>query len=303
VVDALHGSWDALTELAEFPEAMRMLLDILRAARDPLKGIADLKKRYAKARTRGKTHREALDDLSSLWLSYRYGIMPLVYSIVDIITLLEQKGAEFKTERVSETLTLDESTRFGLLRPNEYLYDICRGEIRVNAVGKMRYGEDSSRLSDQININLFKTAWELIPFSFVIDWFVNVGDVLSAHTSSLYSSAIERQFCRSVRSTYSLRTYYRGDYVDSYYNYAAPYNIVYYCYGSPNTMLVRGAETWDFSIPNSVDAIVRKISASTYKRVLFNPTDATFNFKPSLSWLRGLDAIALSLKMVGLKDL
>ena len=34
-----------------------------------------------------------------------------------------------------------------------------------------------------LKVNPFSTAWELVPLSFVVDWFVNIGDYITALTS------------------------------------------------------------------------------------------------------------------------
>ena len=33
-----------------------------------------------------------------------------------------------------------------------------------------------------MSLNIARTAWELVPLSFVVDWFVNIGDTITAFT-------------------------------------------------------------------------------------------------------------------------
>lgn len=299
-VDRLHSTWDALTELAEAPEAIFMMINILKKARSPLKAVKELRTRYERARRKGKTHLEVIDDLSSQWLQLRYGIMPLVYSVMDIIELLEQEGNEFKTARAFDSVSVPSSVP-SVNSNGPYIYSVMSGSIDVRAVGKMRYGQESSRLRDQISINPFLTAWELVPFSFVIDWFINVGDVISSYTSALYSAAEQRRFCRSVRTRTSKSFYYYHDYEDTYYRHLGALVRAKETLSDGTVCSekeVRPEHTWDESFSNVVDALIRRVDTDSYDRTTFNPSDVGLSWSPSLSWMRSLDAAAITLRTV-----
>ena len=63
-------------------------------------------------------------------------------------------------------------------------------------------------------VNPLSVAWELVPFSFVVDWFSGVGNVLDGYTDLLGLSVVD---------TYSVR-YLRGRVTGSYYERFNPGN-------------------------------------------------------------------------------
>lgn len=288
-VSDLQVTFDALTEFKEFPDVIRLFTKIVGGLKEPIKGIKSLQKRYNKARKKGKTHREALGDLSNEWLQYRYAIMPLVFSVQDIVELLDSRTAEFKTGRSRDSVQLkgDSAPLFG--GESGFIYDEVTGTIKCSAVGKSRFTDQSLRLADQISINPFLTAWELIPFSFVIDWFVNVGDVILANTSTWLSLASQSAFCASVKQEYTLLSKFRGSLTDSYVITGSDYVS---CDGSVS----RPAFHYEKHDLSEWDVPIRMQTFRTYDRTLYNPRDTSLSFNPSLSWMRSLDLAALSLK-------
>lgn len=128
--------------------------------------------------TFSKAMKESADELASsladLWLNFRYNIMPNVCLVEDIEKALNKWGREWTTTRKREvsseslplqdkTLDVDYETRCVIKRQFDLAY--------------------ASTGSSAISANLFVTAWELVTLSFVIDWFLNIGDLLSAVTT------------------------------------------------------------------------------------------------------------------------
>lgn len=127
---------------------------------------------------------------STKWLEYRYGIMPLIGDIENTRKLvdngmntdnrLRSKRSKDFTSTSSETLkgTLWDPTntiQFQYVQTTETTgFYYCIYYFRV--IDSIAYNQ--SRLG--INaLNILGTAWELVPFSFVADWFIGVGDWLS----------------------------------------------------------------------------------------------------------------------------
>lgn len=65
-----------------------------------------------------------------------------------------------------------------------------------------------ARLNQMGFVNPAVIAWELVPFSFVVDWFTNVGQVLSAYTDQV-GFAYENAYT-TVFATYQDTTYWNG---------------------------------------------------------------------------------------------
>lgn len=109
--------------------------------------------------------------LAGIWLNYRYNIMPNVYLIEDVMDALDRHGRRFikasQFEPYTGTITLRGQP--------------VHVEGSIRCVIKRAF---SQLMADNsltvISADLFVTAWEKVPLSFVIDWFVNIGDLLSS---------------------------------------------------------------------------------------------------------------------------
>lgn len=127
-------------------------------------------------------------QIDSLWLEYRYGWSPLVYDIQGTMKALYSTFKEYYTARgyaknsVSEVTTANvgstdpsTGTPWTVLRTKTYT---------ANVRGYVLYKVDSGYLlPGKLGLlALPETIWEVVPFSFVVDWFVRVGDWLAAIT-------------------------------------------------------------------------------------------------------------------------
>jgi hypothetical protein len=284
VVSSMNSEYDFLTEMAELKETLAYLLNILNKVRHPLQSFKDAKKALDKKNWKGKSV-EYHDAVTSLWMQYRYAIMPLVYSAQDIKSVIEHRSDLYRTEREKSVLDLNIN-----LKGDEdvlHFYDKVEGKSTVRAVGKARYGSEVNlRLIDSIGTNFATTAWELIPFSFVVDWFVNIGDFLSSHLSSWASLAEERHFVWSVKREYSISTYLH------YYNDAR--GTVKFSSWSYGGSVVRPETSWDYGRIFQDEVLLRKKTVTSYSREVFSPSDVRLTFSPFMNWKRWLDAYVLS---------
>ena len=130
-----------------------------------------------RVREEKKMVREFATQAASLWLSFRYEIMPLYYTCQDALDVIANSTSEFMTSRDSVVKAINMSI------PLEWNLD------QKNLVSEPRHNVMvKSKLSPQNNIgktlsgNPFTTAWELLTLSFVVDWFVNFGDVIAGFT-------------------------------------------------------------------------------------------------------------------------
>lgn len=221
VAEADTACMDVLTAVAELPETVASILSglklVISAIRDLKKGRlaisnAHLRKKESDAALHRLTMRRLNDKLSnsssprerkhwqrkisqenkrmvnvrqsaaiefnsalaSIWMNFRYNIMPAVYTIEDLQSLIDSYSAMFKTTRDS----LPSSFQFDLDSWTGS-YDIA---VRQGCVIK-RLIDPNLRFTSLTKANFASTAWELIPLSFVVDWFINIGDVISSLTS------------------------------------------------------------------------------------------------------------------------
>lgn len=292
VVQESYSGFDALTELGELPETLSMLLSLFKLALRPLQGIKALQEKYQKARSRGKTHKEAHSEIASQWMQYRYGIMPLVYSIQDAIQLLDEAFAEFKTDRGFSVLSSKPKT----VPSTETHIAIYRAhEVKISVVGKSKYETYSARLKDLITTNLFVTAWELIPMSFVIDWFINVGDVIATSTSGMMDLSEERKFCYSIRRSTIDRHVLNYKFTDGLnYNWERFYSNP--CTGVPKDWLSQ--YSWSNETTNIGSVELYSRHEESYERFVFQPNTVGLKFEPNLNWMRALDGYVLSFNQI-----
>ena len=160
--DETREAWGILTTLAEAPETVSMIYDALTGV---LKLVRDFKK---------QTRNLSLNTAAEAWLQYRYGIMPLIYTVKDGLEVLENLR--------SKNMYIDEKKKQTEIESVSIL-GVDVQQTTTHRVFLKRRVDISKSFSNELSINPFVTAWELVTLSFVVDWVLNVGSVLSALTT------------------------------------------------------------------------------------------------------------------------
>jgi hypothetical protein len=117
-------------------------------------------------------------QMSNDWLSTRYGWRTLVYDIKDLHKALSK--LERKKERTAERIRQKSSYEVNdyTVTPADYYY------LGTHIQDKIELSIGGSVVADvdipQFQFNPLQTGWEIIPFSFVVDWFVSVGKSIAA---------------------------------------------------------------------------------------------------------------------------
>lgn len=172
-VASLNGkTLDLLTTLAELPETVKMIYDIL-------KRILLLLVRFKKEARKKALALLNVEDLrlgspdtyAKLWLEYRYGILPLMYTVEDALKVIEKLPNEFIDERKKKVITRPSPIHQDI---QETLTHRCLIRRRLDISSKYK------QIQNQLSLNPFVTAWELIPLSFVVDWVLTIGNFLGA---------------------------------------------------------------------------------------------------------------------------
>lgn len=158
---------DVLTTLAEARQTIDMVL----------KARADAKRLILQALRGGKHTAKAAADA---WMAWRYGWQILGMDIEAIGKVIRQPilplviegraGASLSgSETINDTRVIYQTISF---TPSYTVtHDVS---IRANVVGKLRFTTVNAL------VDIPTTVWELVPYSFVADWFVNIGDILGA---------------------------------------------------------------------------------------------------------------------------
>lgn len=216
--DANTGSVDILTAMAELPEA---LSSILNACKTMIRLYTACKKRELRLQNRAKNVklsydeavsqfsklaeviengpgskrfkrrrlrviakqrlqlkrqlklnlREITDAIASVWLNYRYNITPNVLLI---------KGALDAVDKADKLFARWASTEISYLS----LPEGFEGSVEVLHRCQIKRLFNSVDIGNFLSFNPFLTAWELIPLSFTVDWFINVGNAIAAITGT-----------------------------------------------------------------------------------------------------------------------
>lgn len=164
VADANSQTFDIATEIAELPETIKFIVNgVIAGIRLLLRMKKDIKQQLSSGSVK--------TDMASIWMMYRYALMPIVYSVNDGLDLLSLEAKSYQSfrGRSDSPCDLPDLDDFKYTGNSQYI-ERCF----------VKYGYDLNSKVTGLKINIASTAWELIPLSFVFDWFIQVGDTLTA---------------------------------------------------------------------------------------------------------------------------
>lgn len=160
-------------DLAQFDQTVGML-------RNPLKAWHTFNKRFSKGIDGFAAERFAAD----LWLQYQYGIKPLVSSIEGIVKGLDKpRKSTRQTYRGSAKLSENTNVVTTFNDFNVHC-DIRRVTTDTATLRGMSLDEFYADFGHNIGFTtkgFLTLPWELVRLSFVVDWFLNIGDFIGAH--------------------------------------------------------------------------------------------------------------------------
>lgn len=126
--------------------------------------------------------------LSRTWLEYSYGWKPLLKDVDDVMKALARHTVERQnvTHTVTATVGFENPLVSKTFQASGYDMTYVYTESRKERL-TVSFKKPDSLLNAANNfgiLNPLEVAWELIPFSFVVDWFLPVGDALRNLTST-----------------------------------------------------------------------------------------------------------------------
>jgi len=141
------------------------------------------KNKYLRVAAQSK---DFIDFASSEWLRFRYGITPLMGDVKAVMKALKKdykKEPKTVTTRASGSINRN-SVSTGSFTNYPYLisYQVARADqLSVRATHFDKYTPSLFNTLGLTFHNVVGVAWELTRYSFVVDWFANIGDLLYAN--------------------------------------------------------------------------------------------------------------------------
>lgn len=189
-----------LATIGEFHETVDLLVSLLRRAGKLLlkiksaEALLDLNNRGV-----GKFAKRGTRKIRAQWLEYRYGLRPLILEIDNTIKAFNSsvgtsKRATFRSlEKYEREISDTHATS-----PE---YDTLRkSRVTITARAGVLADVEFSYLNVWGVDQLLDSAWELIPFSFIVDWFFNVGKVVASWSPD-YGVRVLASWCVVERTT------------------------------------------------------------------------------------------------------
>jgi hypothetical protein len=211
--------------------------------------------------------KKLFDITSDIWLEIRYGWRPLYGDIQNIQKALQPARIKgIHATYGSDAATFEDECRSYHQAFNLKVFNLNH-KVTKKAIAKSGFTyilHEDNNVLDRLGLHfesLLSTAWELIPFSFIIDWFVDLGGLLA------YESSVK------VKPYNSYDTIYTETVVETTMNPTLNYTAL-----TPETILNR-SNGFSRSIPNSQHGYEHQFNAQ-------------------LSWDQSADLIAIGSKII-----
>lgn len=223
LANARSQGFDLLTFVAEWHKTVDLIRNfqsrtLLRAERV----AQSLKPSRFKQRDWDSTNGnpELVKAFAETWLEGRYGWRILAYDIDAINGALQKLNSMrsglvrgYATDTNSATRVVANHTtpqQIGLKRTPTSGANYVRGSGSVSQrlERKLRAGSIlEAVVEDILSVDPLVTAWEVIPFSFILDWFANIGSIVEAYspfaTESLLASWVSKTETLETSSTFT----------------------------------------------------------------------------------------------------
>ena len=154
--------------------------------------------------------RDVPDAASGVWLEYSYAVRPLLADVYGALSALEKRNRvpELVTVRASE----EDEINFNLQALQQIPGHPSGWSEEMNAKGRMHTsGKITFTVANpflytlsQVGLtNPLNVAWELVPFSFVVDWFIPIG--------SWFNGLVPPQGISNVHGSMATKFEFHGD--------------------------------------------------------------------------------------------
>lgn len=143
--------------------------------------------------------------LADNWLEYSFGFKPLIEDINQCLKALTSRpettshvlvvktGTSFDDDTLDEVNTFKKSTQLSL----RYQCNVRISDPNVHLANRMGF------------LNPLEAIWEIIPFSFAVDYFANVGDLVSSLSALAGVEITDGQQAFMMKASHSYHTQFQ----------------------------------------------------------------------------------------------
>lgn len=189
--------FQSIVSLVELPKTVNLLTNTFKSVAYMVRGVkrgnwSDIKRAFSGRKTKLRNHRDfAKQTATQRWLELRYGWTPLMLEAQGLLAAMSRppdlkvrqvaRGFEKSELHTEVTKVLD----YGSYGKETFRFDITRSS---NARAYILYEvalKGLQPLRDFGIVDLPQAAWELVPYSFVVDWFIPIGNWLEAISPKL----------------------------------------------------------------------------------------------------------------------
>jgi len=191
----------SLVSLAEMHKTIDMIVNVASTLRNLRRALirnaspSDIYQILGGKVKKATTKSKSLDPITNRWLEYRYGWTPLVMELQGALKALDKsrniklrgtaRGKAIKSFTSETSLSnrplFNASPAFG----NVDLLFTQHERVECRSYVLFEVSKDFQTARDFGFTEVPLAMWELVPFSFVVDWFIPIGDWLEAVTPKL----------------------------------------------------------------------------------------------------------------------
>ena len=221
------ADWDTLTFLAELKKTTHDLANVgtrfnnltsklareaweIHTLRKTNAGTFVLKKNLKRGIKRFLLTTDPWEIFRSLWLEARFMWRPMIGDAKDAVTALQQcleKGQSMLRGRGRQTLSGSSAKTYETyLNANatEFVTEELEWDLTIRAMCYMRFDDIAS---SHFGFDAGVTAWELIPYSFVVDYFTNIGSWVSSLRPNIAGQFAGQCYSIKLEERYTVRSH------------------------------------------------------------------------------------------------
>lgn len=211
-LDSTLSSVELGQDLGEYKETIHGITKPVQSLRHHVLSYFDSIKKLKRSYQTGDPG--LMKAVSDTYLEWTFGWKPIASDIADTIVGLQNRSRHFAVVPIHASAHDDFSPTeiFGYGNADNYSFmrhryhDISRSSYKVTYQGVVRTGVVNGTIPVhkvlQLDLPHFiPTVWDLIPYSFVVDYFVNVGDIIRALSACTNRIAWAK---KTTRSTYRI---------------------------------------------------------------------------------------------------